>query len=95
MARSFWIQVARGLLLNPAMRMTSKEAQYKVRPKQRCEVCSGRFGLIRHRLAFKQFCSRHCLNQYLASLKEAIRKHGRGLAKQAAAPGAFKGPARH
>jgi hypothetical protein len=41
--------------------MTSK-AQYKgSRPKQRCEVCNGSFGLIRQRLAYKQFCSKHCL----------------------------------
>jgi hypothetical protein len=39
------------------------------RPKPRCEVCKGSFGLIRHRLAFKQFCSKRCLDQYLATRK--------------------------
>ena len=53
--------------------MTRKEAHYK-RPqsKPRCEVCNGSFGLIRHRLAYKQFCSKHCLDQYLASRKQSI-----------------------
>ena len=51
--------------------MTSKEAQYKhPKAKPRCEVCNGRFGLIRHRSASKQFCSKHCLDQYLAKRKE-------------------------
>ena len=46
--------------------MTSK-AQYKgSTPKQRCEVCNGSFGLIRQRLAYKQFCSKHCQDEYLA-----------------------------
>ncbi len=34
-----------------------------------CATCDGRFGLIRHRFAHKQFCSKHCLNQYLANGK--------------------------
>jgi hypothetical protein len=51
--------------------MTSKEAQHKGGPsKPRCEVCNGNFGLIRQRLAYKQFCSRHCLDQYLAKRKQ-------------------------
>ena len=42
--------------------MTSKEAQYKhPKAKPRCEVCHGRFGLIRHRSASKQFCSKQCV----------------------------------
>ena len=51
--------------------MTSKEAQHKGSPpKPRCDVCKGSFGLIRHRLAYKQFCSKHCLNQYLAKREQ-------------------------
>jgi hypothetical protein len=38
-------------------------------PKPRCEICNGSFGLIRHRLARKQFCSNRCLKQYLAKRK--------------------------
>ena len=38
--------------------------------KPRCEVCKGPFGLTRHRSAEKQFCSKHCLEQYLAKSKE-------------------------
>jgi hypothetical protein len=53
--------------------MTTKATQYKrPPPKPRCEVCKGSFGLIRHRLAFKQFCSKHCLDQYLATLKHSF-----------------------
>ena len=51
--------------------MTSKEAQDKSsRPKPRCEVCNGSFGLIRQRLAYKQFCSKLCLEQYLAKREQ-------------------------
>jgi hypothetical protein len=31
---------------------------------RRCYQCNGRFGLIRRRLALKQFCSKRCLNEY-------------------------------
>jgi hypothetical protein len=30
----------------------------------RCYQCNGRFGLVRHRLGLKQFCSTRCLSQY-------------------------------
>ena len=40
------------------------------RRKPRCEVCEGCFGLIRHRFAHKQFCSKRCLEQYLAKSKQ-------------------------
>jgi hypothetical protein len=35
----------------------------------RCAVCDGSFGLIRHRFARKQFCSKQYLDQYLANTK--------------------------
>ena len=48
----------------------NRKARHKrLKPKPRCEVCNGRFGLIRRRLAFKQFCSKRCLDQYRASRK--------------------------
>jgi hypothetical protein len=34
--------------------------------KARCEICKGSFGLRRQRYAQKQFCSKHCLERYLA-----------------------------
>jgi hypothetical protein len=34
--------------------------------KVRCEVCKGAFGLTRRRLEQKQFCSKQCLERYLA-----------------------------
>jgi hypothetical protein len=40
------------------------------KPKPRCETCNGCFGLIRHRFAHKQFCSKQCLEQYLAERKQ-------------------------
>jgi endogenous inhibitor of DNA gyrase (YacG/DUF329 family) len=36
----------------------------------RCATCGGSFGLIRHRSSSKQFCSKHCLEQYLAKRKQ-------------------------
>ena len=31
---------------------------------RRCYTCNGRFGLIRHKFAQKQFCSKQCLDRY-------------------------------
>jgi hypothetical protein len=39
--------------------------------KARCETCKGSFGLIRHRYAYKQFCSKQCLDSYLVKTKQA------------------------
>jgi len=40
----------------------------------RCHHCNGRFGLVRHRLAHRQFCSKACVAQYRAdSAREASR----------------------
>jgi hypothetical protein len=39
---------------------------------KRCYLCNGPFGLIRHRFALKQFCSKQCLHQY----KGKIESHG-------------------
>jgi len=33
---------------------------------KRCHQCNGRFGLIRRRFAFKQFCSKECVEKYKA-----------------------------
>ena len=35
-------------------------------PRARCEVCEGAFGLTRRRFEQKQFCSKHCLEWYVA-----------------------------
>ena len=35
----------------------------------RCYQCNGRFGLIRCRLALKQFCSERCLNKYKTNME--------------------------
>jgi hypothetical protein len=50
-----------------------EDANSKVaKPKPRCEVCNSGFGLIRHRFAHKQFCSKRCLDQYLAARKRRL-----------------------
>jgi hypothetical protein len=41
---------------------------------KRCEQCSGRFGLVRHRLGLKQFCSKLCLNRYKADAERAMSR---------------------
>ena len=51
--------------------MTSNETRRKpMKSTPRCEICNGKFGLIRHRFAQKQFCSKRCLNQYLVKRKQ-------------------------
>lgn len=34
--------------------------------KRRCDMCNGRFGLVRHRFGWKQFCCKACLDNYLS-----------------------------
>jgi hypothetical protein len=46
--------------------MRDKHTSKNAKPAARCAMCNGRFGLIRHRLAHKQFCSKRCLDHYLA-----------------------------
>jgi hypothetical protein len=41
--------------------------------KQRCSVCGGRFGLIRHRYFTKQFCTGRCKERYLQNLVDLRR----------------------
>jgi len=51
--------------------MTSNETRRKpMKSTPRCDICNGKFGLIRHRFAQKQFCSKRCLNQYLVKRKQ-------------------------
>ena len=40
-------------------------------------MCKGRFGLVRHRFGWKQFCCKACLDKYLSdTTREAQRsKH--------------------
>ena len=40
----------------------------------RCYQCSGRFGLVRHRLGLKQFCSTRCLGQYKRDLERTTTR---------------------
>ena len=36
----------------------------------RCAICNGSFGLIRHRFAHKQFCSKRCLERSAANTRQ-------------------------
>jgi hypothetical protein len=40
------------------------------KPKAHCATCNSNFGLIRYRFENKQFCSKQCLNRYLAGRNE-------------------------
>ena len=42
--------------------------------KNHCAYCHGKFGLVRHRRAFKSFCSRKCVDQYKAWLRAEVGK---------------------
>jgi hypothetical protein len=50
--------------------MSDKTNRRASKSKPRCEICNGRFGLIRHRFARKQFCSKRCLERYLAKSRQ-------------------------
>ena len=40
----------------------------------RCAYCHGKFGLVRHRRAFKSFCSQKCVDHYKAWLRAEARQ---------------------
>jgi hypothetical protein len=40
----------------------------------RCYQCDGRFGLIRHRFALKQFCSKECLGTYKTDSQRTVAR---------------------
>ena len=48
--------------------------------KPRCEICKGRFGLIRYRIAQKQFCSKQCLERYLAERVQRVASFKQSIA---------------
>jgi hypothetical protein len=39
-----------------------------------CHLCSGRFGLIRHRHGSKQFCSKKCLHEWRAGVGRRLHE---------------------
>ena len=46
--------------------------------KRSCDMCNGRFGLVRQRFGWKQFCCKACLDNYLSrNLREAYRSNRR------------------
>jgi hypothetical protein len=55
------------------MRLGVDETPRTVRPN-RCYQCNGRFGLIRHKSALKQFCSKACLAEYRASSEREVSR---------------------
>ena len=42
--------------------------------KNHCAYCHGKFGLVRHRRAFKSFCSRKCVDHYKAWIRAEVGK---------------------
>jgi len=42
--------------------------------ENRCAYCRGKFGLLRHRQAFKSFCSQRCLELHQRWLRAEVRK---------------------
>src|SRR5215510_8293911 len=42
--------------------------------KNHCAYCHGKFGLVRHRRAFKSFCSQTCVDHYRTWLRSEVRK---------------------
>ena len=42
--------------------------------KNHCAHCHGKFGLVRHRRAFKSFCSRKCVDHYKAWIRAEVGK---------------------
>jgi hypothetical protein len=42
--------------------------------KNHCAYCHGKFGLVRHRRAFKSFCSQKCVEQYKTWLRTEVGK---------------------
>jgi hypothetical protein len=39
---------------------------------KRCQYCGGRFGLIRHRHLWKQFCRKRCKENYLTAQSQKV-----------------------
>jgi endogenous inhibitor of DNA gyrase (YacG/DUF329 family) len=42
--------------------------------KNHCAYCHGKFGMVRHRRAFKAFCSQKCVDHHKAWLQAEARK---------------------
>jgi hypothetical protein len=42
--------------------------------KNHCAYCHGKFGMVRHRRAFKAFCSQKCVDQHQTWLRAEVRK---------------------
>jgi hypothetical protein len=42
--------------------------------KNRCASCQGKFGLVRHRPAFKSFCSQKCVDHHQVWLRAEVCK---------------------
>jgi hypothetical protein len=48
--------------------------------KVRCEVCKGAFGLSRRRFEQKQFCSKQCLERYMAERTSRVSRFKKSFA---------------
>jgi hypothetical protein len=63
----------------------SPHRRHGIGKSNRCDHCAGKFGLIRHTRASKQFCSMRCVDAYVSQLQASLQARTR-------LPGAFSPP---
>jgi hypothetical protein len=64
------VDIAKGVFLDLTHKMDARD-------KNHCAYCHGKFGLVRHRRAFKSFCSQKCVDHYKAWLRADVGKRKR------------------
>jgi hypothetical protein len=47
--------------------------------KRQCDMCNGRFGLVRQRFGYKQFCCKACLDDYRSCVLRGAHRSRRWL----------------
>jgi hypothetical protein len=52
----------------------NKTPSWEEAMKNHCAYCRGKFGMVRHRRAFKAFCSQQCVDHHKAWLRAEARK---------------------
>jgi hypothetical protein len=53
---------------------TAESSVLKTGHTKRCHQCNGSFGLVRHRLGLKQFCSIRCQAQHNADVERTTTR---------------------
>ena len=57
---------------SPSMREPVTVKCMMPKTKARWATCNGGFGLIRYRYGYKKFCSKQCLDRYLAKTTQRV-----------------------